>query len=81
MGMLHGTTFDTASGMLMKMDYDTRTDSNPVYIGVAKPGTADSTAAGAWLLQKYTYDSSDRVTIRQVCRNSSWTDRASAVYA
>lgn len=81
MGMLSGSSFDIASGMLMKIDYDVRTDSNPVYIGIAKPGTADGDGGGAWLLQKLTYDASDRMTIRQVCRNSTWTARATATYA
>ena len=81
MGFTSGTSFDTASGKLMKVDYDVRTDSNPVYVGVAAPGTSDDTGAGAWLIQKFTYDGSNRMTVRAINRTGSWTNRASLTYA
>ena len=81
MGLTSGTSFDTASGKLMKIDYAGRADSNPVYIGIAAPGTSDDATAGAWLIQKCTYDGSNRLTVRAINRAGSWTNRASLTYA
>src|SRR4030042_3872409 len=56
-----------------RLDYDTRTDDNPVYIGFAEylftsatdtiTPTVDS---DIWIIQKLTYDGSDRETRIQV---------------
>lgn len=65
-----------------RLDYDTRTDDNPVYIGFAEyqfisatesitPSTTD-----IWIVQKLTYDSENRVTRIQVARGA-WDDRVS----
>ncbi len=68
---------EVPSNLLMKVDYDTRTDANPVYVGYAPRGSADED--DGWLLQKLTYDTTDRVTIRQVAYGN-WTDRTSESY-
>lgn len=52
------TTFET------RLDYDTRTDGLPVYVGKATNGTA--TSAATWVIQKLTYDASNRLTRAQV---------------
>lgn len=57
-----------------KFDYDGRTDSNPVYVGKHTQGA--STADADWIIQKFTYDSSDRVT-RIETLQGAWDNRAS----
>lgn len=42
------------------LDYDSRTDGQPVYIGKAHPGTLASEAK--WQIRKITYDGSDHAT-------------------
>ncbi len=66
-----------------RLDYDTRTDDNPVYIGFAEyiftsetAAITPSTATETWLVQKLTYDSSNRVTRIQAARGA-WDDRVS----
>lgn len=55
-----------------RIDYADRTDSNPVYVGKATQGSAlDATT---WVIQKLTYDGSDRVTRAQVL-TGAWADR------
>ena len=66
------------SDLQMQVDYDTRTDSNPIYVGYGPKGLATSTTG--WLLQKFTYDSSNRVTVRQVAYDK-WTLRTTASYS
>ena len=57
-------TTEIPSNMQMRCDYDTRTDGQPVYLGFAPRGLAVGEAK--WLLHKFTYDGSDRVTLRQI---------------
>lgn len=59
-----------------RLDYDTRTDANPVYVGKAAQGTATATAS--WTVQKLTYDSSDRLTRAQVLDSIAWDNRTTA---
>ena len=61
------------SNMQMRCDYDVRTDGQPVYLGFAPKGLATSVAG--WLLHKFTYDGSDRITVRQIAYDI-WDDRA-----
>lgn len=61
-----------------RLDYDTRTDGNPVYVGSATNGTA--TSAAAWSILKLTYDSSARLTRKQVLANQVWDNRASLAW-
>lgn len=56
-----------------RLDYDGRTDMQPVYIGRADNGTA--TSSGSWTVEKVTYVS-DRPTRKQVL-SGAWDDRAS----
>jgi hypothetical protein len=60
------------------LDYDIRTDSNPVYVGFNFQGAAQS--ATNWVIQKLTYDGSARVTMVQIAVNA-WTNRVSAIYS
>lgn len=71
--------FDTEK----RLDYDVRTDDNPVYIGFAEylftsdtATVTPSTSATVWVIQKLTYDASDRITRIQAARGF-WDDRAS----
>jgi len=61
-----------------RLDYDVRTDSNPVYVGFNFPGAA--TSATNWALQKLTYDGSARVTLVQVATDS-WDNRTTTTYS
>lgn len=61
------------TNMQMRCDYTTRTDGQPVYLGYAPKGLASSSTG--WLIQKYTYDVSDRATLRQSAY-TSWDLRA-----
>ena len=63
------------SNLQMRADYVARTDGQPVYLGFNKKGIATSDAS--WLLHKFTYDVSDRVTVRQIAF-ASWDLRADA---
>ena len=60
-----------------KLDYGARTDDNPVYIGFAESTvtTGPPTGTSAWIIQKFTYDGSDRVTQIAV-RRGAWDSRA-----
>ena len=60
----------------IRYDYDTRTDGQPVYVGYAKAGTA--TATETWLIHKFTYNSDNFVTRRQVATDVAWDDRATS---
>jgi hypothetical protein len=66
-----------ASFTQKRMDYDVRTDSNPVYVGFNFRGA--STSATNWVLQKLSYDGSNRVISVQVATDA-WTNRVSATY-
>ena len=70
-------TTEIPSNQQMRCDYGVRTDGQPIYLGFAPKGlSADDTS---WLLHEFTYDVSDRITVRQIAY-SSWTLRASATY-
>lgn len=56
-----------------RLDYDTRTDANPVYVGDAAPGAA--TSALAWTVLKLHYDSDNRLTRKQVQVDIAWDNR------
>jgi hypothetical protein len=56
-----------------RLDYDERTDANPVYVGKNTNGAA--TSAGTWVIQKLTYDGSNRLTRAQVL-TGVWDNRA-----
>lgn len=55
-----------------RLDYDTRTDGNPVYVGTAPIATA--TSSSLWRVLKLTYDSSSRLTRKQIAYGS-WDNR------
>ena len=66
------------SNQQMDVDYGARTDAQPVYLGYAPKGLADG--ADGWLIQKYTYDGSDRATKREIAYGN-WTNRAAESYS
>lgn len=61
-----------------RIDYDVRTDDNPVYVGYNIRGVA--TSDGTWVIQKITYDGSSRVTLVQIAIDS-WDNRTTATYS
>jgi len=63
--------------MQKRLDYDTRTDSNPVYVGFAPKGLAEG--ADGWLLYYLEYDTSNRL-IKLTVAYGNWTARTSASY-
>src|SRR3990167_8114328 len=56
------------------IDYDVRTDSNPVYVGFNIRGIA--TTVETWVIQKITYDVDDRPTVIKIAVGA-WDDRTS----
>jgi len=68
---------DVGSNLTMRIDYDTRTDDNPVYVGLAAKGLSES--ATGWLLYKFEYDANNRIVSKKVAYGS-WDNRASATY-
>lgn len=66
-----------------RLDYVDRTDDNPVYIAFAEYQFTSATDAitpttntDIWIIQKFTYDGSNRVTRIQVARGA-WDNRVS----
>lgn len=55
------------------LDYDVRTDTNPVYVGtnIQSALIADTT----WTIKKLFYDSSNRLVDVQVIQGVAWTAR------
>jgi hypothetical protein len=64
------------SNMGMRVAYDG--SGNAEYVGFAPRGLAEGT--DGWLLQKFTYDGSNRCTKREIAYGN-WTNRASESYA
>lgn len=61
-----------------RMDYATRTDGNPVYVGKADQGTA--TTATTWTIQRLEYDGSARL-VRVQTLTGAWDSRATLGWA
>jgi hypothetical protein len=59
------------------IDYDDRTDGQPVYIGYAPKGSA--AGDNDWLIFMFTYNESDQVLTRKSAFGN-WTDRATLSY-
>lgn len=55
-----------------RLDYSSRTDANPVYVGKAVQGTLTSTST--WYIQLLEYDASDRL-IRTQALTGAWDSR------
>lgn len=62
------------SDFATRLDYDVRTDGNPVYVGKAPQGTL--TSAVAWTVQRLTYDASARLILVEVRSGVVWDNRA-----
>lgn len=65
------------SNMQKRLNYGSRTDSNPVYVGFAPRGLAEGD--DGWLLYYLQYDTSNRLTSLTVAYGD-WTNRATATY-
>ena len=62
-----------------RFDYDSQTDGNPKYQGMAAPGVAEGDSH--WTIYLWEYDGSRQATKRTVAFKSSWTGRTSASYS
>jgi len=60
------------------IDYDVRTDDNPIYVGYNNRGTA--TSVNTWVLQKITYDVSNRITSVKISIDA-WDNRTTTTYS
>lgn len=58
--------------------FDYLTGLTVIYAGYAPKGLATSTTG--WLLQKFTYDANNNLTLRQIAYDS-WDNRATASYS
>lgn len=56
-----------------RLDYDVRSDTQPVYIGRAVNNT--DVANSGWTIEKFTYDGANRPIRKQVLAGA-WNDRA-----
>jgi hypothetical protein len=65
------------NNMTKRVDYSTRTDGQPVYVGWGCKGLAES--ADGWLIYSSTYDASNRITSIKV-GYGIWDNRATVVY-
>jgi len=82
--VVEGSGFDgvnsqriNASNLALRIEYDV--NSNPVYLGLAAPGTSISTAK--WQIRKLTFDVSGNITAIEYAGgtpnfNVKWDDRA-----
>lgn len=69
---------EVPTSLQMRADYDGQTDGQPAYVGFCARGFASS--AGTWLVQKFTYDGSRQMTVRQ-SGFGTWDNRTSLTYA
>jgi hypothetical protein len=76
MGLLAGTTLGENSAMQQRVDYDG--SGNAIYIGYAKIGVAADEAE--WLIQKFTYNGSNQMTLRQIKQKGAWDSRVTGGY-
>lgn len=73
---------DAYSESALRIEYDG--SSNPIYIGIAEPGTAPG--SNGWQIRKLTFDGSGNMTAMQYAGGSSefifiWDNRASLSYS
>jgi len=68
-------TTEIPSILQMRCEYS---GNDLIYLGFAEKGLGIS--ASGWLLHKYTYDASGKVTVRQVSFDS-WDDRVLTTYS
>ncbi|HEX9504145.1 MAG TPA: hypothetical protein VF974_07590 [Patescibacteria group bacterium] len=61
-----------------RLDYGSRTDANPIYVGYNIMGATTSNTN--WLLQALTYDSSNRVILVQIATDA-WDNRTTTTYS
>ena len=75
---------EVPSGLKMRIDYGSRSDSQPVYQGFAPSGLAEG--SNGWLIYHFTYSADPgNMTQRNVfgavaADNGNWTNRASYTY-
>lgn len=62
---------------ITNLDYDIRTDGQPVYLGRAERGTLSS--EGKWLIYYFTYNASDNMITKRMAIGV-WDNRTSLIY-
>lgn len=73
-----GTAFEGRRVQVL-YDYDVRTDSQPVYVGMSLAGALE--ADEAWFISNFTYDGSGRIISWFTSNNNvRWTTRAAGPY-
>ena len=60
------------------LDYQSRTDYQPVYLATAPPGTDETT--GIWAIRQLTYDGSARLT-SILNASGQWPSRTTLTYS
>lgn len=70
-----------ASNLAIQLEYDG--NSNPIYLGIASPGTPTSSAL--WQIRKLTFDGNSNLTAIQYANgspnfNAIWDNRTSLTY-
>lgn len=83
-GVSTGQGFKFIDNVQYVTEIDYNSGTNPIYIGIANPGTA--TSAASWQIRKLTYDANNNVTAIQWAGGSAdfataWDSRASASYS
>lgn len=71
-----------STNVSLQIEYDG--NSNPIYLGIATPGTA--TSASLWQIRKLTFDGNNNVTAIKYASGSSsfnqkWDDRGGLSYS
>lgn len=77
-GSVNGGLLTAGTTLSTLFDYTTRVDSNPVYIGQAPPGTAQT--ATTWAIKNLSYDATNRA-VSVLNATGAWSSRASLVYS
>ena len=74
-GTVYRQRVDVAPSVMRKiLDYDARTDGNPVYVGFNYQSAV--VADATWTVYKLFYDASARLVDQQVAERVTWTGRA-----
>lgn len=75
----------------IEVDYDVRTDGQPVYVGYADPGSSGDVDKPVWSIQRIDYDLNDQFVQRVWAKlpsenrgnnlyNKVWNDRTTYTY-
>jgi hypothetical protein len=65
----------------IRFDYGVRTDTNPVYVGMATPQSSiTDTASKDWTIKFFQYDGTNRVTSITFANRVAWANRIAITY-